>query len=108
MGVRYWRYKSLPPTVNDFEIMSGTLDTFSRCGLTVREAREEIARLLNRPLSEVEDGSEWLDVPLQVYLAKLQKGEPSIEKSASPEDRETLFLYHLAEIEKVLSDDHEH
>ena len=74
MGVHYWRYKSLPPKVNDFEVMSGTLDTFSRCGLTVREAREEISRLLNHPLSVVDDDSEWLNLPLQVYLAQLQKG----------------------------------
>ena len=58
MGVRFWRYKSLPPAVNDFEVMSSTLDTFSRCGLTVREARDEISRLLNHPLSEVEVGSD--------------------------------------------------
>ncbi len=55
MGVRYWRYKSLPPQVNDFEVMSGTLDTFSRCGLTVRDAREGISRLLNHPLSVVDE-----------------------------------------------------
>ena len=108
MGVRYWRYKSLPPTVNDFEIMSSTLDTFSRCGLTVREAREEISRLLNRPLSVFDEGSEWLDLPLQVYLAQLQNGELSIEKSAVPENREALFLRALAGIEKALDDGHEH
>ena len=108
MGVRYWRYKSLPPTVNDFEVMSGTLDTFSRCGLTVREAREEISRLLNRPLSGVDDKSEWLNLPLQVYLAQLQKGGVEIEKGASREDCEALFLYHLGEIEKALNDSHDH
>ena len=81
MGVRYWKYKSLPPKVNDFEVMSGTLDTFSRCGLTVREAREEISRLLNHPLSEVDEKSDWLDLPLSVYLAKLQSGGLDIEKA---------------------------
>jgi capsid portal protein len=109
MGVRYWKYKSLPPTVNDFEVMSGTLDTFSRCGLTVREAREEISRLLNRPLSDVDDKSEWLNLPLQVYLAKLQKGSVEIEKKGvSREEREALFLRALTGIEKALDDGHEH
>ena len=108
MGVRYWKYKSLPPKVNDFEVMSGTLDTFSRCGLTVREARDEISRLLNHPLSKVDDQSEWLNLPLQVYLAQLQKGGLEIEKGASREDREALFLRSLIGIEKALDDGHEH
>ena len=109
MGVRYWKYKSLPPTVNDFEVMSGTLDTFSRCGLTIRESREEISRLLNHPLSEVDENSGWLDMPLQVYLARLQSGGGAeIEKGASRDDREALFLYHMGEIEKALNDGHDH
>ena len=108
MGVRYWKYKSLPPKVNDFEVMSGVLDTFSRCGLTVREAREEISRLLNHPLSEVDEKSDWLNLPLQVYLAKLQSSGVEIEKVASERNPEALFLYHMAEIEKALCDDHEH
>ena len=52
--------------------MSGVLDVFSRCGLTVREAREEISRLLNHSLKEIDDKSDWLDLPLQVYLGRLQ------------------------------------
>ena len=74
----------------------------------MREAREEISRLLNRPLSVLDEGSEWLDLPLQVYLAQLQNGELSIEKSAVPENREALFLRALAGIEKALDDGHEH
>ena len=108
MRIKYWKYKSLPPQVNDFEIMSGVLDTFSRCGLTVREAREEISRLLNHPLSEIDEKSDWLNLPLQVYLAKLQNGELEIEKSASPENREALFLRALVGIEKALEEEHEH
>ena len=108
MGVRYWRYKSLPPKVNDFEVMSGVLDTFSRCGLTVGEAREEISRLLNHPLSEIDAKNEWLDLPLSVYLAKLQNGELSIEKSASQENARALFLRALVGIEKALDDGHDH
>ena len=108
MKIKYWKYKSLPPKVNDFEIMSGVLDIFSRCGLTVHEAREEISRLLNHPLSEVDEKSDWLNLPLQVYLAKLQNGELEIEKSASPENREALFLRALVGIEKALNEEHEH
>ena len=107
MGVRYWKYKSLPPNVNDFEIMSGVLDVFSRCGLTVREAREEISRLLNHSLSEIDDKSDWLDLPLQVYLGRLQHEETKIEKGASRENREALFLRSLIGIEKALEDGHE-
>ena len=108
MGVRYWKYKSLPPKVNDFEIMSGVLDTFSRCGLTVGEAREEISRLLNHPLSEIDAKSDWLYLPLSVYLAKLQNGELELEKSVSQENREALFLKSLIGIEKALNEAHEH
>ena len=107
MGVRYWTYKSLPPKVNDFEIMSGVLDVFSRCGLTVREAREEISRLLNHSLTEIDDTSGWLDLPLQVYLGQLQHRETEIEKGASRENREALFLRSLIGIEKALEDGHE-
>ena len=89
--------------------MSGVLDVFSRCGLTVREAREEISRLLNHPLTEIGDKNTWLDLPLQVYLGQLQHGEAEteIEKGASRENREALFLRSLIGIEKALDDEHE-
>jgi PBSX family phage portal protein len=108
MGVRFWKYKSIPPKVNDFEVMSGVLDIFSRCGMTVKEVREEISRLLNHPLSEVDEKSDWLNLPLQVYLAKQKNGEIELEKSASRENREALFLRSLIGIEKALKDEHEH
>ena len=109
MKVRYWRYKSIPPAVNDFEAMSSVLDTFSRCGLTIRETRDEISRLLNHPLSsEVDDKSDWLNLPLQVYLAKLQNRDLDIEKSSSQENARTLFLRALVGIEKALDDGHDH
>lgn len=107
MGVRYWVYKSLPPKVNDFEIMSGVLDTFSRCGLTVREARDEISRLLNHTLSEIDENQDWLNLPLQVYLAKLHNGELTVEKATSQEIRESVFLRGVRAIEKALEDSHE-
>lgn len=117
MGVRYWTYKSKAPVTNDSEIMAGVLDSFCRCGMTVREARDEISRLLNRPLTTPE-GEEpaWLDLPMAVYLAQLQHGgeeisEPTpegeaIQKGAS--DREALFLRAMMGIEKAVGEEHEH
>ena len=101
MRVKYWIYKSLPPKVNDFEIMSGVLDTFSRCGLTVREARDEISRLLNHSLSEIDENADWLNLPLQVYQAKLQHGDEILPKE--DEDKEMLLLKTLSNIEKAIS-----
>ena len=108
MRVKYWRYKSLPPKVNDFDVMSGVLNVFSNCGLTVKELRDEISRLLNHPLSEIDEKSEWLNLPLQVYLAKLHNGELELEKGESGKNNEALFLKSLIGIEKALSNDHEH
>ena len=110
MGVKFWKYKSIPPKNNDFEIMSGVLNTFSRCGLTVRELRDEISKLLNHPLNIDEGDADWLDLPLQIYLEKLKLGSvESIEKSAmTDEERENLLLTTLAEIEKTLAPEHSH
>jgi PBSX family phage portal protein len=75
MDVKYWEHKSNAPDSTDVEVMSNVLDIFSRCGLTVKEAREEMGRLLNRTLTTPEDEpADWLDLPLSVYLAKLQRG----------------------------------
>ena len=123
MGVKYWKYKSLSPNTNDVEIMSNVIDTFCRCGLTVKEAREEMSRLLNRPLtiSEGEDEDmEWMDLPLSVYLEKLRIGaakaandfvpkegaekEASVQKGAEVKGAE-LFLQSLAGIQKSLGED---
>ena len=101
MGIKYWKYKSLPPQVNDFEIMGGVLDIFSRCGLTLREAREEISRLLNRPLSKIDENSDWLDLPLQVYQAKLQHGNTAVP--IEKEDKEALLLRTLSNIERAIA-----
>jgi PBSX family phage portal protein len=86
MKVKYWRYKSLSPDTSDVEVMAGVLDVFCRCGLTVGEARKEMARLLNRPLttSEGED-SEWMELPLSVYLEKLRLGAAGMEGDFAPE-----------------------
>ena len=102
MGFHYWKYKSLAPKVNDIEVMSGALSTFSSCGLTVRELREEIRRLLNHPLSEIDENAAWLDKPLQIYLAELNKGE------TEEGDTEEMLLKSLIRVEKALSEPHEH
>ena len=101
MGIKYWKYKSLPPQVNDFEIMGGVLDIFSRCGLTLREAREEISKLLNHPLTNVDENSDWLDLPLQVYQAKLQHGNTAVP--IEKEDKEALLLRTLSNIERAIA-----
>jgi len=108
MGVKFWKYKSLPPKVNDFEIMSGVLDVFSKCGLTVRELRAEISRLLNHSLEPIDEDSDWLDLPLQIYLAKLQYGSSSLapddEAAEIDADKEALFMQALTNIEKAISE----
>jgi PBSX family phage portal protein len=75
MGVVFWEYKSKAPDTTDISIMSSALDAFCRCGLTVREAREEMGKLLNRALT-VPDGEEadYLDSPLSIYLERLRAG----------------------------------
>ena len=124
MGVRYWKYKSLPPTVDNAQSMASVLDVFCRCGLTVREARDEMSRLLNHPLTQIDDDKagtegtpEWLDVPLSVYLGQLQHGGSvgmpdgeqitEIQKGAT-DSNEALFLRHLTGIEKALEEPDEH
>jgi PBSX family phage portal protein len=74
MDVKYWKYKSKAPDTTDISIMSSALDIFCRCGLTVKEAREEMGRLMNKTLTTPEDETAaWLNLPLSVYLAKLQR-----------------------------------
>ena len=112
-GVRYWKYKSLAPQINDSEIMSNVLSAFCNCGLTVREARAEISKLLNHPLTvaDSEKDAEWLDLPMRIYLAQLQRGSgelENIEVQKSSQDKEALFLKALLGVEKALSEDHEH
>lgn len=73
LGVRYWRFKSLAPTVDEAESMADMLKIFVSAGMTVREARRYMEEILNKPLPDPE-GADWLDEPLQVYLAKLAQG----------------------------------
>ena len=104
MGIKYWRYKSLAPKVKDISTMSGALEVFSRCGLTLREAREEITRLLEHPLSDIDTNSDWLDLPLQIYQSKLQHGEDTAQfESLTKEDKEALLLQTLCDIEKAIA-----
>lgn len=54
-------------------------------------------------MSSVKNDADWLDLPLSVYLAKLQRGEfdngvVEVEKS----DKEALLLKALLGIEKAL------
>lgn len=109
MGVKYWKYKSIPPQVNDCEVMSGVLDVFNRCGLTLRESRDEISKMLNRPLTKIDNNADWLDLPLQIYQIKAQRnelngmpmGEMAVEGNEI--DKEMLLLKALTNIEKAVS-----
>jgi PBSX family phage portal protein len=118
MKIRYWKYNSLAPDTNDVEVMAGVIDVFCRCGLTVKEAREEMSRLLNRPLTVPEDkGTDWMDLPLSVYLEKLRIGASGMESDFMPEDGNedetavrkdsgvSLFLRSLSGIQKSLGED---
>ena len=111
MKIKYWKYKSLAPDTNDVEVMSAVLESFCRCGLTVGEARNEMARLLNRTLPMPEgEVADWINLPLQIYLAKLHGGESSNEVSEDTlpvkkdvrQSNADLFLSSLRGIEKSL------
>lgn len=78
LGVRFWEYKSLTPKTDDPVQRTTMLDTFVRAGMTVREARAQIAEILNIDLTEPE-GAEWLDMPLSVYLEKIRLGAQLVE-----------------------------
>jgi PBSX family phage portal protein len=125
MKVRYWKYRSLSPDTNDIEVMAGVIDAFCRCGLTVKEAREEMGRLLNRPLALAEgEDADWTNLPLSVYLEKLRIGAAGTESESVPEGETEadpdgdaavkknaeisgaeLFLRSLAGIQKSLGED---
>jgi capsid portal protein len=116
MRIRYWKYKSLSPNTNDMEVMAGVLDAFCRCGLTVKEAREEMSRLLNRPLTiPAEEKTEWMGLPLSVYLARLQRGPTDEGEAALMGNAESankiekssgaLLLTSLWDIRKALEED---
>ncbi|MDR3279162.1 MAG: phage portal protein [Synergistaceae bacterium] len=119
MNIRYWEYKSLAPDTTDVEVMANVLDIFCRCGLTVREAREEMGRLLNRTLTDPEGSEgEYLDLPLSVYIETLRVGRGAtgqgevIEGIADEGKGETiskadLFLDSLLGIRKSLEEGEE-
>lgn len=116
MGVRFWEYKSQAPDTTDIDVMSQALDVFCRCGLTVREAREEIGRLLNRTLTVPEEiNADYLDLPLSVYLERLRAGARQTEEAddggggegkpvEKAADRAELFLRSLEGIQKSLGE----
>jgi PBSX family phage portal protein len=121
MNVKYWEYKSQAPDTTDISVMSEVLDIFCRCGLTVREARDEMGRLLNRTLT-VPEGAEpgYMDSPLSVYLEKLRAGVAELrsqqevidntERDPEELNKADLFLNSLIGIRKSLEsgDENDH
>lgn len=91
MGIRFWEFKSLAATVDNAKDQTEMLGTFIQAGMTPREARRYIEEIINRPLEDPKD-ADWLDMPLQVFTAKLQtglivqeelgEGESAVEKLA--------------------------
>jgi PBSX family phage portal protein len=121
LGVKYWRYKTLAPTVDDAESLTTMLATFAQCGMTVRESRDLIGEILNKNLQSKEEAGdqEWLDLPMSVYLARLQGGggdetDGEAEAGAAPvrknekTDGADLFLKSLRGIQESLGEEIEH
>ena len=73
LGARFWWYRSNSPTTDDPTELTSMLKTFSESGMTVREARGLIGKIMNEEYPEP-DGADWLDEPLSVYLEKLRLG----------------------------------
>lgn len=73
MGVKYWKFKSLSPTEDNSYNLAEIVEKLSNSGLTAREAREVMAEIFNKELPDPTD-ADWLDEPLQVFMAKLGAG----------------------------------
>jgi len=72
LNVKYWLYKSLAPVRDDTESIGGLLPAFASAGMTVRECRALMQDILHRDLKlpEGAGGEEWLDMPMQIFLAQ--------------------------------------
>lgn len=73
LGVRYWRFRSLAPVLDEPEKASRIAVELAKEGLTVREFRQLAEGVLNIELHDPAD-AEWLDYPMAVYLAMLGGG----------------------------------
>lgn len=73
MGVRFWKFASLTPTVKDSEKLAGIIRDLVTCGvLTPEEARELCNDVFNKELPRLD--AEWVKQPLELTLAGLAPG----------------------------------
>jgi len=105
MDVKYWQFKSLAPTVDTAQEMTGMLGTFIKAGITVREARRMIEEILNKELPDPER-ADWLDEPLEVYLAKLRAGIVAATSAMAEDEAQAVkkFASFLIEVRKRLEE----
>lgn len=99
MDVKYWQFKSLSPTADNAKDMTDMLGTFIKAGMTVKEARRMMEEILNKELPDPQ-GADWLDEPLEVYLARMKAGVAP----ASPEEAVRKFAKFLIDVRKRLED----
>lgn len=103
MGIRFWQFKSLAATIDTAQEMTNMLSTFVKSGMTVYEARRMMEEILNKELPDP-DGADWLQEPLDVYLAKLRGGvggEPTPSEAEAVEK----FVKLILEVRKRLEED---
>ncbi|MDR0652984.1 MAG: phage portal protein [Synergistaceae bacterium] len=114
LGVKYWRYKTLAPTADDAESLTAMLATFAQYGMTVRECRDLMGEILHKNLQSKEEAGnqEWLDLPLSIYLAGLQRAPADENETETTGDAEDIkkdsgerLLTSLWDIRKALEED---
>ncbi|MDI3548142.1 MAG: hypothetical protein PWR10_1794 [Halanaerobiales bacterium] len=104
MDVKYWEFKSLAPTVDNAKDMTDMLSVFVKAGMTTREARQIMEEILNKELLDPKD-ADWLEEPLEVYLAKLRAG--AMGATMAPEEEAQAvkkFASFLIDVRKRLED----
>lgn len=74
MRVKYWEFKTLSAPQENADKQAEMLSKLARIGLTTREVRRFIEQIMNVDLKVDELEGDWLDEPLEVYLAKLRAG----------------------------------
>lgn len=106
LGVKYWKFKSLAATVDNASDMTDMLKVFADVGMTVREARRVIEEILNKSLPEPEPDADWLDMPLKVFMAKLQAGDKENKPEETPDDKTVKKVLHfLLDLRKGIEDE---
>lgn len=115
LGARFWRFRSRGQSQENPERLAGILERIANTGLTARESRLVMERILGISLNDPEgdgagdvDDLEWLKYPLPVYVEMLRQGltemhrqaaEAQAEDAAAADDDEDEGLS-VAEVEK--------